>query len=82
MSKSILLDPNVPPSRWTPTPAMAMKIAVCYALLGCLWILCSGWALHYFVRDAELQASLEEIKGWLFVLVTAALLWLALSRYL
>ena len=81
MSKSTLSDLKVPPSRWIPIPAMAAKIALSYTLLGGLWILCSGWLLHHFVRDRSLEALLETFKGWFFVAVTAGMLWLALARY-
>jgi PAS domain-containing protein len=81
MSKSVLFDSESRASRWIPTPAMAVKIAAYYAVLSALWILCSGWMLHHFVRDFELVALLEDIKGWFFVSVTATLLWLALARY-
>lgn len=60
---------------------MAAKIAVCYALLGGLWILGSGWLLHYFVQDSALQALMETLKGWFYVAATALLLGLALDRY-
>ena len=81
MSKSAPVNLKVPPSRWYPIPAMAAKIALCYAVLGGLWILCSGWLLHHFVKDIDLEALLETFKGWFFVSVTAGLLWLALARY-
>ena len=60
---------------------MALKIAVCYAVVGGLWILFSGWVLHHEVHDPELAALVERIKGWGFVAVTALLLGLALNRY-
>ena len=60
---------------------MAMKVALCYALLSALWILCSGRLLHHFVHSEALEALLEDVKGWFFVSVTAVLLGLALDRY-
>ncbi len=60
---------------------MALKIALCYGLLSVLWILCSGWLLHHFVKDPGLAAFLENVKGWFFVSVTAILLGVALDRY-
>jgi PAS domain S-box-containing protein len=64
-----------------PTRAMAIRIAVFYALLGGLWILGSGWLLHHFVASGSLEALLETIKGWFYVVFTALLLGLALDRY-
>jgi two-component system, cell cycle sensor histidine kinase and response regulator CckA len=81
MSKSVPVNVQMPPPRWNPIPAMAAKIALSYGVLGGLWILCSGWLLHHFVRDSDLEALLETFKGWFFVSVTAGLLWLALARY-
>ena len=67
--------------RWIPTSATAVKITLWYASVGALWILCSGWVLHHFVQDAFLAEVLEDIKGWLYVGVTALLLCLVLDRY-
>jgi PAS domain S-box-containing protein len=60
---------------------LALKIALGYALLGALWIFCSGWLLHFLVKDAAIAAHLENVKGWFFIGVTALLLGLALDRY-
>ena len=81
MSELIVRESNGQPSRWIPTRAMAVKIAASYALLGGLWILISGWLVHHFVSDPALESLLENLKGWLFVLVTGLLLLLALERY-
>ncbi|MDA8125463.1 MAG: response regulator [Deltaproteobacteria bacterium] len=70
-----------PPLPWVPSRALALKIALSYALLGALWIFYSGWLLHYLVQDAAVAAVVENVKGWLFVGVTALLLGLALDRY-
>lgn len=80
MSKPTVVERKVP-SHWIPTPTAAWKIAVWYAVLGSLWILCSGWLLHHFVVSGELETALEQIKGWFFVIVTATLLGLSLDRY-
>ncbi|MFO1523213.1 MAG: PAS domain S-box protein [Kiritimatiellia bacterium] len=58
----------------------ALKIAAVYAVAGALWILCSGWLLHHFVRDAAHAETLENVKGWFFVLVTATVLGVWLDR--
>tara|TARA_B100000965_G_C19521010_1_gene726509 strand:- start:107 stop:1126 length:1020 start_codon:yes stop_codon:yes gene_type:complete len=55
------------------TPA---RIAVIYVTFGSLWILFSDTALHALVADAELEAQLQTVKGWFFVLVTGALVFL------
>lgn len=58
-----------------------MKIAAGYALIGVLWIFSSGWMLDQIVDNQELRAALERAKGWLYVLVTAGVLWVILDRY-
>jgi len=74
-------ESKVPPARWIPTRAMAVQISVAYVLLGALWILYSGQALHQFVEDPALLELLENVKGWFFILVTGSLLAVALDRY-
>ena len=69
------------PTRLFPTRMLALKMALCYALLGALWIFYSGWLLHHLVHDAALEALLENVKGWFYVAATAALLWLGLNHY-
>jgi PAS domain S-box-containing protein len=64
-----------------PTRGAAMRIAAIYAVMGALWILLSGRVLHHSVEDAALAAWLENIKGWFYVLVTAAMLGWGLDRY-
>lgn len=81
MTKSANSGVKTLPSGWAPTRKMAIEISICYALLGGLWILCSGWLLHQFVKDGQLLSVMETIKGWCFVAVTAFLLWMALDRY-
>nr|NJM00978.1 PAS domain S-box protein [Desulfobacula sp.] len=65
----------------TPTRADAVKIAAVYAVLGALWILCTGRLLHHFVHDGFWLEKLEAVKGWFYVLVTAVLLGWWLNRY-
>jgi PAS domain S-box-containing protein len=59
---------------------MALKISLCYALLGWLWILWSGWLLHRLVQNPSSIAVLENVKGWFYVSVTAFLLGMVLNR--
>jgi two-component system, cell cycle sensor histidine kinase and response regulator CckA len=68
-------------SSWIPTRTRAIRLSLWYALLSSLWILLSGWLLHLLVKDHNLAVSLENVKGWFFVSVTAFLLYLALDRY-
>jgi two-component system, cell cycle sensor histidine kinase and response regulator CckA len=81
MTKPGDADQTPVPAPKIPTRAMAARIALGYALLGGLWILSSGWVLHYFVHNGSLEALLETVKGWFYVIFTALLLGLALDRY-
>ncbi len=64
-----------------PGRSAAVKVAVWYAVVGASWIFATDWLLHYAVKDRAWINLLENVKGWLFVLVTALLLWWALNRY-
>jgi len=58
----------------------ALRIALGYALAGALWILGSDWLLAWLIHDAGWLARVGAIKGWLFVAVTSALLYLLVRR--
>jgi PAS domain S-box-containing protein len=66
--------------RWLPSRGTAWRTSLVYALLGGLWILFSGWLVHRFVQDRDQAALLEDIKGWVFVSVTAAMLGVLLNK--
>jgi two-component system, sensor histidine kinase and response regulator len=51
-----------------------------YAAFGALWILGSDYSVTWLVRDESLRQVISVIKGWLFVAVTAAGLWLLLRQ--
>ena len=80
MSKSPVTEKKHLPPHWVPTRAMAVKISLYYALMSAIWIFCSGWLLHHFVKDLFWVAWIEYCKGWFFVLVTAFLVGLVLDR--
>lgn len=54
--------------------SVAGRVAFAYAGLAALWILFSDRALDLLVRDPTWQLRLSVAKGWVFVAVTAALL--------
>ncbi|MBU1248310.1 MAG: PAS domain-containing protein [Proteobacteria bacterium] len=60
----------------------AIRIALIYAVVGGLWILFSDRALEILVSNPDTQASLQTVKGWFFVLVTAILLFGLVLRQL
>jgi len=61
--------------------ATARTVAL-YAVFACLWIYFSDTVLAWFVNSPDQLTKAQTIKGWLFVLVTATLLYLYLSHCL
>ena len=61
------------------TPA---RKALLYALLAGLWIIFSDWFLARFIGEAASSTLLQTFKGWLFVFVTAVILYLLLRHEL
>ena len=79
--------PDFPIPRMAPTPAtsrsawrIAWRIGVAYAIIASLWILLSDRALAQVVSDPERQVVLQTVKGWAFVLFTAAILVVLIRR--
>lgn len=58
----------------------ALRIALIYALFSILWILFSDKTLLFFVRDIETLTYLQTIKGWCFVVISAAIIFALLHR--
>ncbi len=68
--------PTPPRMRLTP-----FRIAAIYALLGGFWILFSDTVLAFFVADPLVLTRLQTYKGWFFVAVTAALVYVLIRRF-
>ena len=68
-------------ARPTLTHSAAFRITLGYLTGAALWILVSDAALAQLFGDLPIAALLGTLKGWLFVLVTAALLFGLLQRY-
>lgn len=62
-----------------PRDLTPIRISLIYICLGSLWILFSDSALHFLVDNPAAAHKLQTIKGWLFILVTGALVY-GLSR--
>lgn len=60
----------------------ALKIAAIYALAGGLWILLSDKALELLIPDPFLIQKIQTIKGWVYVLITALLVYMLVRRHL
>ena len=52
----------------------ALRIAVIYCILGGAWILLSDKVLLFFIHDTDTYASIQTIKGWVYVVITAAVI--------
>lgn len=57
-----------------------LRISLMYALIASAWILISDTLLQLIAIATQTSAMLQTIKGWLFVVVTALLLYLVLRR--
>lgn len=62
--------------RWIPG-----RIVAIYAAVSAFWIFCSDYLLEALVHDRQQMARLAMVKGWFFVLVTAALLFYLIRHY-
>jgi PAS domain S-box-containing protein len=63
-----------------PSGVTPLRIVVGYALVGALWILFSDRVLEALVASGPLRDELQTVKGWLYVLATAALLYVLIRR--
>ena len=81
MSGSPRPSPEVPSASHLTTPGAALRLSLGYAAVGAVWILVSGWLVHHFLHNNPLEPQIELLKGWLFIAVTALVLWVALDRY-
>ncbi len=60
----------------------ALKISLIYFLAGCVWIFSSDAILEIFIPDMEKYAAFQTYKGWIFILVSAILLFFLLYKEL
>lgn len=61
---------------------ISIRIAGIYFVLGCLWILLSDKITSFLISDKELITLISMIKGWLYVLVSASLIFILIFSYL
>lgn len=59
-----------------------LRIVAIYALFSSLWIFLSETLLRFFVHDPAIITRIAMSKGLLFILLTAALLYLLISQYI
>lgn len=56
-----------------------LKIALVYTIAGVLWILFSDWLLRFMVDDPLIFARVATAKGWVFIGITALVLYWLIS---
>jgi two-component sensor histidine kinase len=59
--------------RFTPELKGALRLTLAYLIVGAVWIALSDRALSVLVRDPQLYAEFQTIKGWFYVAATSAL---------
>lgn len=59
-----------------------IRIVSVYAIFGALWIYLSDTALAWMFHDPEIITRISVYKGLMFILLTAALLYFLISRYI
>lgn len=57
-----------------------LRITLTYLILGGLWILLSDRVLGMFIQDPRRITELQTVKGWFFIIVTAAILYGLIHR--
>ena len=65
-----------------PVAGAALRIVAVYAVFASLWILLSDTAVAWLFDDPAQITLVSTIKGWLFVAVTALLLYGLIRRYI
>lgn len=60
----------------------ALKTAIIYGIFGGLWILLSDKLLGILVTDLDTYATIQTYKGWLYILITAVLVFHLVNSYL
>lgn len=76
MAQPIQIHPKAAVS----STAGALRIVLLYAAFSGLWILLSDRAVGFLVHDPAAMTLLSILKGWVFVAVTAAMLFVMVKR--
>jgi len=65
---------------WRQGGRLELAVVLLYACFSALWILLSDHVVERLVQDANTRITAHTAKGWLFVVVTSALLYALLRR--
>jgi two-component system cell cycle sensor histidine kinase/response regulator CckA len=59
-----------------------LRIVSIYAIAGGLWIYLSDTVMGWMIHDPAIMTRIAVFKGWLFIVLTASLLYFLISRYI
>lgn len=59
---------------------VALRVTLIYAVFGIVWILFSDWLVRLMALDTDMLHSLQNIKGTLYVLLSAVLIYLLIRH--
>jgi PAS domain S-box-containing protein len=59
---------------------VSFKITIIYASFSALWILLSDQILYFMVKAPEIMTKIQMIKGWVFVLTSALIIFFLLKK--
>jgi PAS domain S-box-containing protein len=61
---------------------VALKVSAIYGVIGCLWILFSDRYVALFTKDPTLITRISMVKGWLYVVSSAILIYWLIRHYI
>ena len=79
-SHSVFLQPKPDDIPANTMRRMVLRVVTIYVIVGALWIVVSDPLLNALVHDPDLVMELSVAKGWIYVAVTALLLFVLLRR--
>lgn len=60
---------------------ISIQIAVIYSIFGCTWVSFSDRLLHLFISDATTLTQTQTVKGWVFIMINAVLVFYLVRHY-
>lgn len=59
---------------------ISLKVTLIYTFFSAIWIFLSDQILYFFIKNSELITKIQMMKGWFFILITAAIIFLLLQK--
>ena len=60
----------------------SFKVSVIYLICGFIWIVFSDWIAAFLFQDIQVLTTINTVKGWIYVLATALLIFLLMHAEL